>query len=148
MYFPLLLKWQNPILHSTVTCLKRFPLIRKNVSLSTIWKKYQCRAFSWYGRNCFQRQYRRCEKSDWFLISRNQSLFSCTFFCSVFCFVFFFGFYVFRFQTLFVFSFFFFFEPGRNSFVITVMTAPAAIKKSAKLYVIPSKCLSSKRNPT
>lgn len=39
LYFPLLLKWQNPILQSTVTCLKRFPLIRKNVSLSTIWKK-------------------------------------------------------------------------------------------------------------
>ena len=103
MYFPLLLKWQNPILQSTVTCLKRFPLIRKNVSLSTIWKKYQCRAFSWYGRNCFQRQYRRCEKSDWFLISRNQSLFSCTFFC--FCFFVSFSFRILRFSDFRHFSF-------------------------------------------
>ena len=79
-------------------------------------KKYQCRAFSWYGRNCFQRQYRRCEKSDWFLISRNQSLFSCTFFCSVFLFRFLFGFYVFQISDTFRFCFFLLFRARSKQF--------------------------------
>ena len=76
MYFPLLLNGQNPILQSTVTCLKRFPLIRKNVSLSTIWQKNinAARSLGMDGI-VFNGNIDDVQKSDWFLISRNQSHF-------------------------------------------------------------------------
>lgn len=56
------------------------------------------------------------EKSDWFLISRNQSLFSCTFFCSVFLFRFLFGFYVFQISDTFRFCFFLLFRARSKQF--------------------------------
>ena len=60
-------------------------------------KKYQCRAFSWYGRNCFQRQYRRCEKKRLVSDLKKPVRFlavpsSCSCF---FCFVFLFGIFTF-----------------------------------------------------